>query len=734
MRFVFYKQLDAMDCGPTCLRMIARHYGKTYSLNDIREKCVVTREGISFLALAKAAEKLGFRTICSRITPATLFEKAPLPCIVHWRQDHYVVMVGKKMNRVTGRISAVSVADPAFGVVKYSIGEFLDKWERRDNQGVVMLLEPSPQFDQIGEQGKPPKVGLGFWSKYLSPFKGLTIQLLIGLVIGSLIQLVFPFLTQAIVDVGIARNNLSFIYLILVAQLMLFAGRISVEFIRSWILLHISTRINLSILSDFLIRLMRLPLAFFDAKKHGDIMQRFQDHSYIEAFLTNTTLSMVFSLINILVFGAVLWFYSGLIFLIFLAGSILYGVWVVLFLQYRRVLNFKRFDYLAREQGTLIGLISGMQDIKMANAEIYKRWDWERLRVGLFQISIKIMASSQYQQVGGLFLNEGKNIIITFLAAKMVLEGHITLGAMLSIQYIIGQLNSPVEQLVQFTQAEQDAKISMERLNEIYALEHENVNEANEVDHIPGDKKILIRDLRFSYPGTEGVSRPVLNNIHMDIDEGKVTAIVGVSGSGKTTLVKLLLKFYKPLQGTITVGPMPLEGIKHAVWRSHCGIVMQDGYIFSDTIAHNVSLGEEAPDVERLAEALRIANIDDFVNTLPLRHNTVIGADGVGLSQGQKQRILIARAVYKDPDFIFFDEATNSLDANNEKAIMKNLESFFIGRTVIVVAHRLSTVRHAHKIIVLDGGEIVEAGPHEALVEKRGKYFELVKNQLELGL
>jgi ATP-binding cassette subfamily B protein len=726
MRFPFFKQLDAMDCGPACLRMIAKYHGRDYSLREIRDKCAVTREGISLFALEEAAGKMGFKTICTRVSPDTLLQKAPLPCILHWRQNHFVVLTAIKRH-------AVYVADPAFGIVKYTLDEFLQKWERRGDEGVIMLLEPTQGAEAPPAQPTRSRLALGLLVKYLRPFRGLTLQLLVGLVIGSLIQLIFPFLTQSIVDIGIARNNLGFIYLVLLGQVMLFVGRISIEFIRSWILLHISTRINFSILSDFLVRLMRLPLAFFDAKRHGDIMQRFQDHSYIEAFLTNTTLNMVFSLINILIFGVVLWFYSGLIFLIFLGGSILYGIWVILFLQYRRVLNFKRFDYLAKEQGNLIGLINGMQDIKMANAEVYKRWDWERLRAGLFKVNVKIMASSQYQQVGGLFLNEGKNILITFLAAKLVLEGHITLGAMLSVQYIIGQLNGPVEQLVQFTQSAQDAVISAERLNEIYALEHENAREASEVARVPDSKGISITGLQFHYPGTEGVSKPVLHDINLHIEEGKVTAIVGVSGSGKTTLLKLLLKFYNPDRGDIFVGPEDLRNIRHAAWRSQCGIVMQDGFIFSDTVAGNVSIGDEYPDPQRLDEALRIANIKSFVDSLPLGPQTIIGAEGVGLSQGQKQRILIARAVYKDPSFIYFDEATNSLDANNEREIMQNLESFFVGRTVVIVAHRLSTVRNAHNIVVLHGGQIVEAGPHEALVEKKGKYYELVKNQLELG-
>lgn len=734
MKFKFYKQFDTMDCGPTCLRMIADFHGKHYSLNTIRNLCPFDRDGVSFLGLSEGAEKLGFRTVCSKVNIETLLRKAPLPCIVHWEQNHFVILT-KVISKTNGEsVKRIEIADPARGLMYVSKDDFLKKWSDQNNNGIIMILEPGPLFLQNKDELKNNRVGLRYLISYLGPYKKLIIQLIVGLFVGSIIQTAFPFLTRAIVDIGITENNLNFIYLILMAQLMLFAGRISIEFIRNWILLHISTRINLSILSDFLIKLMRLPLSFFDVKKYGDIMQRIQDHSYIESFLTNTTLTMLFSLINMLVFGVVLCYFSGIIFFLFLIGTLFYAGWVILFIQKRRNLNFRRFDYMAKEQASIVGLISGMQDIKLSNAEKQKRWGWEEIRANLFDVNVKLMSANQYQQTGALILNEGKNILITIIAAKLVLEGEITLGTMLSIQYIIGQLNSPVEQIIQFTQSAQDAKISIERLNEIYMIKDDDWSDGREVSNIPERKSIVINNLTFSYPGKEHDSIPALNDISLKIPEGKTTAIVGMSGSGKTTLLKLILKFYKPSKGTVFVDQTNLENINNKEWRDGCGVVMQEGYIFSDTIANNICLGDEFPNQEKLIEACAISNILDFINSLPLGFKTLIGAEGNGISQGQKQRILIARAVYKNPDFIFFDEATNSLDANNEKEIMHNLELFFRGRTVVVVAHRLSTVQNSDQIIVLGGGQIMEQGNHETLINQKGMYFDLIKNQLALGV
>ncbi|MTI31234.1 peptidase domain-containing ABC transporter [Xanthovirga aplysinae] len=726
--FPFYRQLDTMDCGPTCLRMIAKYYGKVYSLQSIREKSYISREGVSLLGISDAAESIGFRTLSAKIPFDKLKEEAPVPFIAHWRQRHFVVVYGFKRDKVL-------VADPGHGLIKYSKKEFLDGWlsdkEKGAEIGVVLLLEPSPDFYSIEDEKGEKKNSFGFLLNYLKPYKKYIIQLFLGMVVASLLQLLFPFLTQSIVDVGIQNQNISFINLILIAQLMLFASRTAVEFIRSWILLHIGTRINISIISDFLIKLMKLPLSFFDIKMIGDLLQRIGDHKRIETFLTSSALSILFSLVNLLIFGLVLIYYDSRIFAVFFVGSLLYLGWILLFMRKRRDLDFKQFEQLSANQSNLIQLITGMQEIKLHNSEKQKRWEWERLQAKLFKVSVKGLALQQYQQVGSVFINEVKNIFISFLAAKAVIDGEITLGMMLAIQYIIGQMNVPINDLVNFMRVWQDAKISLERMGEIHSKEDEEKDPAQKVMNLPEKRSLKVRNLSFNYEGPH--AKKVLRNINIEIPKGKITAIVGASGSGKTTLVKLLLKFYQASEGEIQLGGMNLNIYSNRVWRGRCGAVLQDGFIFSDTIARNIAVSDEYIDNEKLLEASRIANIQTFIDSLPLGYNTKIGSDGHGLSQGQRQRLLIARSVYKNPEFIFFDEATNALDANNEKVIMENLDQFFEGRTVVVVAHRLSTVKNADQILVMDQGEIIEKGDHQELTQKRGAYFELVKNQLELG-
>jgi ABC-type bacteriocin/lantibiotic exporters, contain an N-terminal double-glycine peptidase domain len=725
-KFPFFKQYDAMDCGPTCIRMIAAFYGKNYSLQKLRQLAHITREGVSLLGLSEAAEAIGFRTIGARITFEQLFQ-APKPLVVHWDQEHFVVVYNLRKGKVY-------VADPAFGLVEYTETEFKKHWlatvKQGEEKGICLLFDPTPKFFELeGEQTNRGQ--FRFLLRYLKPHRKLVTQLILGFIAGSLIQLIFPFLTQSIVDVGINTQDLNFIYLVLAAQMMLFFSRMTVDFIRSWILLHISTRINISIISDFLIKLMKLPIGFFDTKMIGDLLQRIGDHRRIERFLTSQSLNVVFSVFNIIIFSIVLVIYKWSIFLVFLLGSGLYILWVFLFLKKRRELDFKQFVQLADNQSKLIQLINGMQEIKLNNYERQKRWEWERIQARLFKVNIKSLSLQQYQQAGSVFINETKNIVITVLAATAVVNGSMTLGMMLAIQYIIGQMNSPLDQMVEFMQVSQDAKISLERLSEIHTQKDEEQDQAGKLTSLPANSDITIADLVFQYEGPN--SPKVLNNINLIIPKGKVTAIVGTSGSGKTTLVKLLLGFYPPVSGSIKVGSSELDQFKQQWWRDQCGAVMQDGFIFSDTIANNIALPEDEIDKERLAYAVRLANIQEFIESLPLNYNTKIGPEGVGLSQGQKQRILIARAIYKNPEFIFFDEATNALDANNEKVILENLNEFFNGKTVVVVAHRLSTVKNAHQIVVLEKGELVEQGSHEELTAKQGAYYNLVKNQLELG-
>ena len=645
---------------------------------------------------------------------------------MHWKQRHFVVVYKIKNHEVF-------VSDPAHGLVKYTEKEFLDGWlstkTENEDKGIALLLEPTPEFYTQDDE-KINKSGFRFLFSYLKPYRKFIIQLFLGLLLGSLLQLIFPFLTQSVVDVGISNKNIGFIYLVLIAQLVLIISRSTVEFIRGWILLHLGTRINISLISDFLTKLMKLPIRFFDTKMIGDIMQRISDNHRIESFLTSSTLSILFSMVNLVIFSVVLAIYSLKIFLIFLAGSVLYTLWIWIFLKRRRELDFKRFAQMSDNQSNIIQLITGMQEIKLNNCEKQKRWDWEHIQARLFRVNIKGLALTQWQQAGSVFINETKNIVISFIAAKAVIDGSITLGMMLAVQYIIGQLNSPIEQMITFIQAAQDAKISLERLGEIHNKEDENPDDAK-ISIMPENKSINIDKLCFQYEGPH--SEMVLENVDLKIPEGKITAVVGMSGSGKTTLVKLLLGFYPPVKGEIRVGDIKLENFSAKMWRQKCGAVMQDGFIFSDTIAKNISISEENIDKQKLLHAVKVANIQEFVEALPLGYNTKIGSDGHGLSQGQKQRLLIARAVYKNPDYIFFDEATNALDANNEMVIMNNLEKFFQGKTVVVVAHRLSTVKNADNIVVLDKGKIVEQGTHIELTALKGEYFKLVKNQLELG-
>jgi ATP-binding cassette subfamily B protein len=848
--------------------MLAKYYGRNYTLQGLRDNCFLTREGVSLLGISEAAEKIGFRTTGVKITFEQLC-KAPLPCIVHWKQQHFVVVYGIKgrsatrgecpsddesatrqgesatrgecpsddesasrgeaatrqgkaasqqgetfspseghftssppeghspraahspseghsprvahspLHRPKGRIK---VADPAHGLISYTVAEFLNGWlssvKDGEDTGIALLLEPTPDFyAQEGERSDRTK--FSFILQYLRPYKKLITQLIFGMLLGTLLQLIFPFLTQSIVDYGINNQNLSFVTLILIAQLTLFAAQTAVEFIRSWILLHISTRINISIISDFLLKLMKLPIGFFDTKMIGDLMQRIGDHSRIQSFLTSTTLNTLFSFISFVVFVGVLAFYNLSLLLVFLVASALYVGWIVLFLKRRRNLDFKRFAQGAAEQSNLYQMITGMQEIKLNNCERQKRWEWERIQAKLFRISVKGLALSQYQQSGAFFINETKNIIISFFAAQAVITGNMTLGMMMAVQYIIGQLNAPISQFIGFIQSAQDAKISMERLGEIHNREDEEPDaptaawlspraahspseghsprealspseghsprealspsaghsprEAHSpsAGHSPRAAPFRISNLSFHYEGPH--SAAVLQDLNLYIPAGKTTAIVGMSGSGKTTLVKLLLGFYPPTKGEINVGDTNLQNLSKQLWRAECGAVMQEGFIFSDTIARNIAVSDERIDTARLSHALKVANLKDLIEGLPLGVNTKIGQEGHGLSQGQKQRILIARTVYKNPSFLFFDEATNALDANNERQIMENLERFFVGRTVVVVAHRLSTVKNADQIVVLNKGRITETGTHAELTALRGEYYELVKNQLELG-
>ena len=724
--FPFYKQLDSMDCGPTCLRMVAKYFGKSYSLPFLREKCYIDRAGVSLKGISEAAELIGLRSLAVKIS---LFGKneepalnnAPLPTILHWNQNHFVVL--HKMNK-----KYAWIADPADGKHKIPIALLKKAWLSDDDKGVALLLEATPEFFK-SELSFDESMGFGFLKQYLLPHRALVIQLLLGLVLGTVFQLIFPFLTQSLVDVGIENNDINFIYLILAGQVMLFLGQLATQLIQSWILLHISVRINVNLIADFLIKLMRLPLGFFDSKNTGDLLQRISDHKRIENFLTQSSLQVLLSSLNLVVFGGVLLIYSLPIFLIFLVAAIAYVSWIVIFLKRRREIDYRAFQQMSDNQDSLIEIIQGMPEIKLQGSELKRRWKWAGIQAKLFRTQINSLKISQYQDAGTRGITQFKDILITFFAASLVLEGTLTLGAMLAIQYIIGQLNAPLQQLVGFIRSAQDARISLERLGEIHSSPNEEDIDIQKMNIVPeGD--INIQNLSFKYTP---ISDEVLTNVNLTIPRGKTTAIVGSSGSGKTTLIKLLLGFYQPTSGKISIGSSPLSSIYNKIWRSSCGVVMQEGFIFSDTISKNIAESDDHVDFQKAHHAAQQANIMDYIESLPLGFNTMIGAKGNGISQGQKQRLLIARSIYKNPEFLFFDEATNALDANNERTIMDNLNIFLKDKTAIIVAHRLSTVKNADQIIVLDEGRVAEIGNHRDLVELKGQYYTLVKNQLELG-
>lgn len=716
------------DCAPACLKIVAKHYRKDIGIDYLRELCETTRIGTNLENLSQAAEKIGFRTLGVKISLDQI-DTAPLPCILHWGKDHFVVLYKIKKNKYF-------ISDPSIGLMNYNLREFIDNWigkqtDLKTNKGIALLLEITPRFNNENLQNDSSRLPFSYFFAFLKNHKSFVRQLLIGLFLSSFVQFLFPFLTQSIIDVGIVNQDIDFIYLVLFAQLFLYIGKLSISMLRDWILLHIGTRIKVTLISNFIIKLMELPISFFDSKLTGDILQRMEDHEKIRVLLTSSSLNLVFSLFNLVVFGIIIALYNTSIFLVFLIGTVCCFLWFALFLKKRAQVDTALFKESTNDNYKVLELINGMQEIKLNNAERRKRWNWEAIQVKLYNLDLWSLSINQYQTHGTDFINEVTNIIITIMAANLVIQGTITLGMLLAIMYILGQLNLPIRLLLQFIRELQDANLSYQRLSEITVKETDEITDKINVEDIKNKGSIHINDLNFRY---SGIDKLCLKNISFDIPHHKVTALVGKSGSGKTTLLKLLLKFYQPISGTIKIGNINLKKISNNSWRNYCGVVMQEGFIFDDSLRNNICLSDSFFDKKRFNTAVEIANLTQLIDELPKGYNTPIGNKGIGLSTGEKQRILIARAIYKNSKLLLFDEATSALDTENEKIIINNLDRYYNTRTSLIIAHRLSTVKNADQIIVLDKGEIVEKGTHDKLIERKGVYFNLVRNQLELGI
>ena len=731
----FTPQRDQMDCGPACLSMVASYYGKEYPLEYLRSSSFITRDGVSLLGISEVSEKIGFQVLSAKVSVDELKkQKEVLPSILHWNQNHFVILRKITRNILTKKYS-YHIADPAHGTIKLSEDNFKKSWISDEDKGVALFLNPTEDF-YSKVPPKKEKASIGYLFSYLKAYRKQLIFMFLLLLAGSGLTLIFPFLTEALIDKGINNNDLDFIYIILLAQLGVFLGSITIEVIRNWLMLYVGTHLSIEIIANFFKKMLQLPIKFFDTKTMGDFNQRIQDNSRIEEFLTSQSITTFFSIITFSVFFAVLWYYDVKILLVYFFLTLISITWSFFWLKRRKILDYYRFQIRGENQESIYEMLNGVTEMKLNQFENLKIKEWQSIQGKLFKLNIRLLKLDQIQLSGFEFLNQLKNILVTFLAANYVVQGNMTMGMLLSISYIIGQMNSPVNQLVNFFRSLQDAKLSLERLNEVEKHPVEEKEEQKKVNFEDFqennlEKGICLTNLSFQYEGPK--SPFVLKDIDLIIPEGKITAIVGASGSGKTTLMKLLLRFYDPIKGEIFYNQNNILELSPKSIRENTGVVMQDGYIFSDTIERNIATGDENIDYERLKHATKIANIEDFIDSLPLNYKTKIGAAGNGISGGQKQRILIARAVYKNPHYIFFDEATSALDAENEKIIHDSLQLFFKGKTVIIIAHRLSTVKNADQIVVLKKGEIVETGNHQELTKTKGEYYSLVKNQLELG-
>lgn len=723
-RFPVEYQMDSQDCGPASLKIIAKHFGKFYSLQMLRDRCGITKEGVSLLDLSTGAESIGLRTLAIKCTIDDIVNSIPFPAIIFWKDSHFVVVYGADKKYVL-------VSDPAKGRVKYTHEEFKKGWYQKDEkQGILLAVEPMADFKDSEAEKEQRKNSFSTILKYFFPYKrNFTLVFIIMLVV-TLLQGVLPFISKAVIDVGIKTSDMNFINMVLIGNVAILLSVMIFNVLRDWILMHITSRLNIALISDYLIKLMKLPVTFFENKLLGDILQRAQDHERIRNFVMNNSLALIFSTLTFVIFAVILLIYNAIIFYIFLAGSILYVGWVLLFLSIRKKLDWEYFELISKNQSYWVETVSAIQDIKIYNYEKYRRWKWEEIQARLYHVNKRVLTVTNAQNLGAQFIESIKNMAIVFFCAMAVIRGEITFGVMISTQFIIGMLNGPLIQFINFVVSGQYAKISFLRINEIRQLEDEDelLTIGTNTTLIPENKNITMENVHFQYTANSPL---VLRNIYLKIPENKVTAIVGGSGSGKSTLLKLLVRLYKPTYGDIKIGGMNVNLINLRQWREMCGVVMQDGKTFNDTIINNIVLDDEHINYEKLREVCRLAQIESEINEMPKGFETMIGENGRGLSGGQKQRLLIARALYRDPQLLFLDEATNSLDVINERKIVDALNGAFQNRTVIVVAHRLSTIRNADQIVVLDKGFIVEMGNHETLMEKKGHYYALVSSQME---
>lgn len=724
-RFPVEYQMDSQDCGPASLKIIAKHFGKFYSLQFMRDRCGITKEGVSLLDLSTGAESIGLRTLAIKCTTNDVVNSIPFPAILFWKNSHFVVVYHSDKKHIW-------VSDPAKGRIKYSHEEFKQGWyQKGEKRGVLLAVEPTAEFKDSKAEREQKKNSFSSILKYFFPYKHNFGLIFIIMLVVTALQGMLPFISKAVIDVGIRTSDVKFIHMVLIGNISILLSVMIFNVLRDWILLHITARVNIALISDYLIKLMKLPVTFFENKLMGDILQRAQDHERIRSFIMNNSLALIFSTFTFVIFAIILLIYNAVIFYIFLAGSILYVCWVLLFLSIRKKLDWEYFELLSRNQSYWVETVSAIQDIKIYNYEKYRRWKWEEIQARLYHVNKRVLAITNAQNLGAQFIESIKNMGIVFFCAMAVIKGDITFGVMISTQFIIGMLNGPLVQFINFVVGAQYAKISFLRINEIRQLEdEEELLSIGNTSILPEKKTIRLENVHFQYTQNSPL---VLRNIYLQIPEDKITAIVGGSGSGKSTLLKLLVRLYKPSYGEIKMDTMNVNAINLHQWRNLCGVVMQDGKMFSDTILNNIVLDADRIDYDWLREVCRIAQIEDEINAMPKGFETIVGETGRGLSGGQKQRLLIARALYKNPKFLFLDEATNALDSINERKIVDALNNAFQQRTVVVIAHRLSTIRNADQIVVLDKGFIVEAGNHQTLMEKKGHYFELVSSQMQIS-